>query len=434
MSTFAIYTSGCRLNQADSALLADSLHQHGFRAVTWGIPADILIINSCAVTAVASQKTRQLVHATRRRAPSAFIILLGCDVVADGERWAQNPDIDLLISNPKPDSLYDLLPVPLLRSPAPAQRWLKQSPLQEDFTISGTGYYPERTRANLKIQEGCDFFCSYCIVPYTRGRARSRNLDDILREADILLQRGHKELVLSGVNIACYQNNNSDLPDLLCKLLTLGSDFRIRLGSTEPGQCLDRLIDVIAENPQICRFLHLPVQYGEDTILQRMKRHYDIKTYESTVMRALEAIPGLCLGTDIIVGFPGETEDTFQRCRAFLERIPFGLLHVFPYSPRPGTPAASFPERPKTALARQRAAELRALGESKAELFAASQLGKILPVLLETSSPKATGWSDNYLKVQISSSQKLQANTLIQAQITSCKAKRQLGAILPDKH
>ncbi len=431
MPTFAIYTSGCRLNQADTALLADALQARGYEALSWGAVADLLIINSCAVTGIASRKNRQAVRAARRLAPDAYIVLLGCDAVAESAFWADSPDVDLVISNPKPDFFPDLLPSPLRRSGKASPQLIKTVRLPESFTLSGTGFYPERTRANLKIQEGCDFFCSYCIVPFTRGPARSRQLDDILREAEELLERGHRELVLAGVNIACYQNSSCDLPGLIEKLLSLGDDFRIRLGSTEPGICLDRLVDIMAARPQrICRFLHLPAQYGEDSVLRRMKRHYDCSTYERSVMHALERIPGLCLGTDIIVGFPGESEENFQSCRAFIKRIPFGLLHVFPYSPRPGTPAAAMSDRPDANDTKSRSADLRALAAQKYAAFADTQIGQTLPVLLETGSPSPQGWSDNYLKVRICTKSDLQPNTLVFPTITARKANRIVHAAL----
>jgi threonylcarbamoyladenosine tRNA methylthiotransferase MtaB len=427
MPTFAIYTSGCRLNQADSALLADALVQHGYRPLSWGEIADLLIINSCAVTAVASRKNRQVARAARRLAPDAFIVVMGCDAIAEASAWSDTPAIDLLVSNPKPESLPNLLPCPLRRNTSPRQ--VKTAPLSDGFTVAGTGFYHQRTRANLKIQEGCDFHCTYCIVPHTRGPARSRQLDDILREAETLLERGHRELVLSGVNIATYQDSGCDLPALIEKLLALGAGFRIRLSSTEPGPCLEGVVDIMAANPlRVCRFLHLPLQYGEDSILKRMGRHYDCRTYEKTVLAAIERIPGLCLGTDIIVGFPGESEAVFQQCQALIESIPFGLLHVFPYSPRPGTPAASMSDRPDTLDAQRRAAQLRRLADEKFAAFADQQIGSAPPVLLETGSPSAQGWSDNYLKVRVSSKLKLQANTIVCPTISARKTNRTVTA------
>jgi len=181
---------------------------------------------------------------------------------------------------------------------------------------------------------------------------------------------------------------------------------------------------------RLCRFLHLPLQYGEDSILKRMRRHYDCRTYEKTVLAAIERIPGLCLGTDIIVGFPGESEEVFQQCQAFIERIPFALLHVFPYSPRSGTPAASMSDRPDPLDAQRRAAQLRKLAEEKFAVFAEQQIGSAPPVLLETGSPAAQGWSDNYLKVRVSSKLKLQANTIVCPTINARKTNRIVTATL----
>ena len=424
MPTFSIFTFGCRLNQADSALLVNQLDQHGFIQLPWGQVADLILINSCTVTAVAAQKNRQAVNKARRFAPDSFIVLLGCDASAEKESWGKNEKIDLFIPNPKPDDIFPLLPEKLFHNTGLPAQYFAAPALQENFTISGTGFYPDKTRANLKIQEGCDYFCSYCIVPYTRGPSRSRNLQDVLREAEELLSRGHKELVLSGVNISCYQNSGKNLPALIAEILKLGNDFRIRLGSTEPGECLDELIDLMAENKQICRFLHLPLQYGEDSILQKMGRHYDSATYKKVVDKAAEIMPGICLGTDIIAGFPGETEETFKKCKEFVKSIPFALMHVFPYSERKGTAAAEFKNRPTKQKATERAAILRKIATDKYKKFAESQIGETLEVLLEKDSPNAEGWSDNYLKVKVKSDKMLLANNFIKAKVNSCEKNR----------
>ncbi|NMA41911.1 MAG: tRNA (N(6)-L-threonylcarbamoyladenosine(37)-C(2))-methylthiotransferase MtaB [Oligosphaeraceae bacterium] len=426
MPTYSIFTLGCRLNQADSALLADNLEKHGFSALPWGQPADLLLINSCTVTAVASGKSRQLLQSARRFAPQAYIVLLGCDATAEMEYWRQCPELDLLLPNPKPQDLHGLLPLGLHRENKPVL--VQSHALTEGFTVSGCGKHGDRTRATLKIQEGCDFHCSYCIVPQTRGPSRSRQKDDILREAEALLERGYKEMVLSGVNIACYQNNGADLPDLITRLLQLGKGFRLRLGSTEPGPCLRKLVDLMAAERQICRFLHLPLQYGEDSILRRMGRRYDCQAYENSVLYALEKIPGICLGTDLILGFPGETEDIFTACCDYVRRIPFALMHVFPYSMRQGTAAANMKERPATHRVKARAAAMRKIAAQKAAEFAQSQLGKELQVLLEKSSPKAQGWSDNYLQIQVKSPEKLTVNSFVQVKACEYLGARRLTA------
>ena len=263
-------------------------------------------------------------------------------------------------------------------------------------------------------------------MPYSRGRARSRALDDVLREADELLEAGYRELVLCGVNLTTYSDGGVDLADLLVKLLALGKDFRIRLGSSEPGDVISRVVEVMRSEPRICRFLHLPLQYGEDTILKRMRRHYTADQYARIALDAAEKLPGLCLGADIITGFPGENEQIFQKCLDFVGTLPFGLLHVFPYSPRPGTAAASYPDRPPKALAEQRAAKLSSLGLAKAEAFAKAQLGKTLDVLVEEDG---SGWTDNYLHVTLPGIQ-IHRNTIVQVHIEKCLGGRELAGSL----
>ena len=410
----SLHTLGCRLNQADSARLASDLQAHGFELVSWGEPAELLVINSCAVTGVAAQKTRQLLANARKRNPEAFIIVCGC--AATDPELTNSPAAnaaDLLLPNPKPNSLMPFLPEELRHSQNIPPRGLdaQVSSLPEGFTLPGTGVFPERTRANLKLQDGCNFRCTYCIVPQMRGSARSRDLDDILRETRELLDHGFREIVLTGVNIAYYQNSGHDLGDLVAKLLRLPGDFRVRLGSTEPGPVLDKLIGVMKEEPKLCRFLHLPLQNGDQEILRKMARRYTTTQYAETVHRAAAEIPGICLGNDVMVGFPGEDDAAFQRCYDFLDSLPLGLMHVFCYSPRPGTPAATWPGRPAPAIAHEREARLLELAKAKTRAFAETQLGKTVQVLMETGNPPNHGWSDNYLKVVLPPDLKVDVNT-----------------------
>ena len=421
----SLHTLGCRLNQADSARLAADLQAHGFELVPWGNPAELLVINSCAVTGVAAQKTRQVLSQARKRNPAAFIIVCGC-AATDPEltRSAAVTRADLLLPNPKPNSLVPFLPNDLCHSSTiPAGMDAQVGALPEGFTLPGSGLFPERTRANLKIQDGCDFRCTYCIVPQMRGPARSRDLDDILREARELLDCGFREIVLTGVNIATYRNSGHDLADLLVKLAHLPGDFRLRLGSAEPGLVLDKVIDVMKGESKLCRFLHLPLQNGDPEILRRMARRYTVEQYAAAVNRAAAEIPGICLGTDVMVGFPGEDDAAFQRNYDFLAGLPLGLMHVFCYSPRPGTPAATWPNRPAPTVAHEREARLLELARKQAVAFAQSQLGATLQVLLETGEPANHGWSDNYLKVVLPPDAQVDVNNFHHCSIT---------ALLPD--
>ena len=409
----SLHTLGCRLNQADSARLAADLQSHGYEVVPWGSPAELLVINSCAVTGIAAQKTRQALSQARKRNPNAYIIVCGC-AATDPELSQSNAAnyADLLLPNPKPNSLLPFLPSELCHHDGPPQgldATIKALP--DGFTLPGSGVFHERTRANLKIQDGCNFRCTYCIVPQMRGPARSRDLDDILRETRELLDNGYREIVLTGVNIAYYQNSGHDLADLVAKLLRLPGDFRIRLGSTEPGPVLDKLIGVMKSEPKLCRFLHLPLQNGDPDILRRMARRYTTTQYADAVNRAAAEIPGVCLGTDIMVGFPGEDDTAFQRNYDFLSALPLGLMHVFCYSPRPGTPAATWPGRPAPQVAHEREVRLLELAKTKAETFARSQLGTTVQVLMETGQPANHGWSDNYLKVVLPPDLEVDVNT-----------------------
>ncbi|MBP5640737.1 MAG: tRNA (N(6)-L-threonylcarbamoyladenosine(37)-C(2))-methylthiotransferase MtaB [Victivallales bacterium] len=410
----SFHTLGCRLNQADSATVADDLARHGFQIVPFGEPADLVVINSCSVTATASQKTRQALRNARKHQPDAFIVLMGCDAtVADMSSF---PDADMIVPNPRPAPLSQLLPVPLVRTVS-QQRFTPGVPA-DDFTCEGTGLFAEKTRANLKVQEGCDFFCTYCIVPYSRGPARSRNLDDVLREARQLIERGHREIVLSGVNITTYNNSGADLADLMERLLDLHPEVRYRLGSAEPGPVVHKVVKLMTQTNRICRFLHLPLQYGEDSILSKMNRHYDTRQFRDLVFEANESVPDICFGTDVIVGFPGETDETFDKCLAYITSLPFGLMHVFTYSPRQGTPAAEMPGRPDGRTAERRSACLLKLAEQKARLFAEANVGKTLEVLIENTSPPS-GWSDNYLQVTIEDANSLPQNSLHKVKIIS---------------
>lgn len=427
--TAYLHTLGCRLNQADSAAVADDLASHGFTIVSEpdGQTA-LIVVNSCSVTATAARKSRQTLRALRRRFPQAFIVIMGCDAtVAEASTF---PEADAIVPNPRPAPLSQLLPTPLARRHKP----LAAAPgdCREDFVCEGAGLFSDRTRANLKVQDGCDFHCSYCIVPHTRGHARSRNFADVLREARELIARGHREIVISGVNVTTYDNGGRDLADLLEALLDLDDTTRYRLGSAEPGPVIHKVIPLMARSPRLCRFLHLPLQYGEDSILRAMRRHYDTAQFRDVALEATERIPGLCLGTDLIVGFPGETDETFESCRRYLEELPLGLMHVFGYSPRPGTPAATMAGRPASAQVEHRLQTLLDLADAKADAFARSQLGTTVQTLVETTNP-ASGWSDNYLHVTLQPPHDhLSPNTLCQTRLVSADADRRVQGVLAE--
>lgn len=426
--TAAIITFGCRLNQADSGWLAESLRQAGFTLVPAKQKADLVIINSCTVTKEAARKTRQAARSARRRCPQAFIVVSGCDPQVDSEKWTDEPAADLVLDNSQKQQLLDYLPA-----------WIKPALFESGRGVTGrpemagtgekVGYYPDRTRANLKVQEGCDFFCSYCIVPYARGAPRSRSPAEIVREAELLLKRGHRELVVTGVNLACYQYDGMNLIDLLGKLLSIGNEFRLRLSSVEPVPLVRRLIPFMAENQdRICRFLHLPLQYGDNKILRAMNRSYTVDDYRETTELAAKLIPRLHLGADIIVGFPGETETDFATCLATVRSLALANLHVFRYSPRPGTSAAGFPGKVGKNTVTERYKELTGLAGEMKRAFASHCLGAELPVLIEKTrrNGAGSGWSDNYLRVRIKKLPAASQGHIVRAMIMNITEDNQL--------
>ncbi len=388
-----VVTLGCRLNTADSALICSALGECGYR-LSESDPPQVVVVNTCAVTAEAERKTRQLLRKLRREFPQARIIAVGCAADADMERLLAS-GADAACGNAGKRQL----PL-LLKSGSISASPEDESPAT--FQEKRLSSHLFRSRAFIKIQEGCNNRCSYCIVPLLRGRARSRDFGEVMAECRHALAQGFSELVLTGVNTCSYSDGGRRLPELLRAISGLPGDFRIRLGSTEPALRHHLLVDAVAELPRMCRFLHLSLQHGSDRVLQRMNRRYTAGEYAAFAAEAKHRIPGLHLGTDVIVGFPGETESEFAESCRFIESVGFANIHIFTYSPRPGTPAAVMPDRPDGATVRRRSEILREIARASAKTFANSQIGQTLPVIFErVENQLASGWSDNYLKVTI---------------------------------
>ncbi len=395
----AIFTLGCRLNTADTSLLYSRLTDAGYElispdAVIPGQDVDLIIINSCAITAEAEKKSRRLSRKLRREHPEAEIIFTGCAAeIADGDKKDKS-GADFVAANPAKRQM------PCLKNAPEAGKSFDLS--KDDFFEHNHGIFPFRSRAFIKIQEGCENYCSYCIVPYVRGKERSRDFDEVVADCRAAVQSGYAELVLTGVNTCAYNSGGRKLNDLLAELLKIPGPWRIRLSSTEPHPDNLALLEAMAAGGEkICRFLHLSLQHGSDRILREMNRHYDTAEYAAFVRRARELIPDIHLGTDIIVGFPGENEEDFEESLSFIEKMKFANIHIFTYSPRPGTPAASRKDQVPPEIAKQRYARLKQLADKAKKDFADSQKGKILPVIFEEINQRnmATGWSDNYLPV-----------------------------------
>ena len=413
-------TIGCRLNQTDTALIFDKLKNHGFEIVKNNTTEhlSLIIINTCSVTSSASQKSRQAARSYKKKHPDSIIILTGCGADIESDFWNKEPSVDLLVPNSSKNSIEEyLFKAGIIDHIKDTQTATPSSKNKNDnsFIENAVGYYPFKSRANIKIQEGCDSFCTYCIVPYGRGKPRSRDLNDTIREFRELVKRGYREIVLTGVNIATYNNSNINLVGLLKELVKIPGDFRIRLSSTEPQFNTKELIDVMSSSPKICRFLHLPLQHGTDEILNKMGRPYRLQDFADFVHDAHRRIPGICIGTDVIVGFPGETSTLFEECCEFIEKLPLSYLHVFRYSQRKGTPAAEYPNQIPHKISLNRHSILSKIGNNLSTQLLKEQIGKNVTVLFETLNKDMflSGWSDNYIKVKVDYKNKLNADDLI---------------------
>lgn len=407
----AFYTLGCKVNQQETASLMELFRERGFEVVDFKSQADVYIINTCTVTHTADQKSRQVIRRAIYRQPGAVVAVVGCYSQVAAREVLSIPGVDLVVGTRGRSRLVDLVSEILekkRRGELPEMGINAVQPLEGglDFEQLPLPDSTRRTRAFLKIEDGCDQYCTYCIVPHARGCVRSLHPDLVRERLGELICAGYREVVLTGVHTSAY---GKDLPGvvnlslLLRELADLPGDFRIRLSSVEPAEVTEELLEVLAASPRLCRHLHIPLQSGDDEILRLMNRPYTAGEYRKLFLRAREIIPGLAVTTDVMVGFPGETERHFQNTCRFIASLPFRDLHVFKYSPRPGTPAAGMPGQVVPAAKDARSKALRHLADEHAASFARGFVGETLTVLVERRSRKRRGWwegfTDNYLRV-----------------------------------
>ncbi|MEW6543304.1 MAG: tRNA (N(6)-L-threonylcarbamoyladenosine(37)-C(2))-methylthiotransferase MtaB [Nitrospirota bacterium] len=414
-----VHTLGCRLNQAETALLADRLKRDGYRLVEFGQPTDLLVLNTCSVTEEAEKDCRYLVRRTLRHSPHAFVAVTGCYAQTGSEALRRTPGIDLIVGNQFKMNLADYLPAPRALAKQPDPQLLHTRQIErEEFALAGAGDY-ESTRANLKVQDGCNFMCSFCLIPFARGRERSRRWEDALREAEELAARGHQEIVLTGVNIGRYDCGGRSLLDLIRALERVAGIERIRISSIEPTTIPDGLLEHLVSSPKLCRHLHVPLQSGDDGLLEAMNRRYTVRDYAKLVERAARLVPDIALGTDLMVGFPGEDERAFANTLAVATDLPFSYFHVFSYSGRPGTAAARLPDPAPPALVKARSRTLSELSRAKRLAFYQRHIGSSVSVLFETREANGfwTGLTGNYVRVGVSADRDL-SNRLAEVDVT----------------
>lgn len=403
MQTVAFYTLGCKVNQYDTQAMLEKFTQAGYEVVPFEDKADVYVINTCTVTGVGDKKSLQMLRRVQRLNPNAEIVLAGCLAQRMGEELA-NTGARLILGTQRRAEVVSLLEDAVARNcQTVAVESLSTVPY-EPLTVSAQEGH---TRAVLKIQEGCGRKCTYCIIPSVRGPVRSRPLEEISLEAGRLSEAGFVEIVLTGIHLASYGkdfHNNITLLDAIRAVHAVPGILRIRLGSLEPTIASQEFVDALKDLPKVCPQFHLSLQSGSDSVLRRMARSYSVAQYEAAVARLREAFPGASFTTDILTGFPGETEEEFRETVHACRRIGFSRMHVFPYSQRAGTPAAQMPGQLPRSVKEQRARYLIALGEELAAEYHRSLIQTVQPVLLEEPLPdgKMQGYTPQYVHVKVS--------------------------------
>ena len=398
-----INTLGCKVNQYESASFLCSFEESGCRMAEKGEDADIVVINTCAVTAKAGAQSRQTVRRLMRRHPQAKIVITGCYAqMAANELAAMVEAPVCIIGN---GNKHLLVEAALTESPCDLTMLMGKILKKKEICPLPMRRFGNRTRAYLRVQDGCNNFCTYCIVPYTRGPSRSLELSEVLSQAKRFEEAGHKEIVVTGIHVGMYGRDldrHYDIADLMLALCQAHPDIRFRLSSIEPQEISDKLLQTMASCHNFMPHFHIPLQSGDDTILSRMNRGYDRQSFRRVVEKCRDAFPDAAIGIDILTGFPGEGTGEFAHSKALLTELDATYFHVFPYSKRPGTLAATFKNQVPKVVREERVAELRTLAEAKKKRFYKRYLETARPVLVEHKRNRQgmlTGFTDNYIPV-----------------------------------
>ena len=387
--TVALHTLGCRLNQFETEAIREQFVSRGFHVVPFDGPADIYVVNTCTVTNQADARARQALRRAVRRGPESIVVATGCYAQTHPDQLLEIDGVDLVLGNAEKGDLVDRV-LGVRAGDRPVSRVTRRSEIVRFDERLDVSAFEDRTRAMLKIQDGCDQFCSFCIIPWARGRHRSLPPEAVLRQVRTLMDRGYAEIVLTGVHLGEY---GTDLPapvtlnSVVRQILERTALPRLRLSSIWPTAVDRELIGLLEDHaPRLCRYTHLAVQHGDDRLLRDMRRTYTSGQAGEVVGLLVDAVPDICIGADIMVGFPGETDDSFQRMHDWLDRLPFAYFHVFSYSKRDHTRAARMPDQVPPAEARERSRLLRTLSERKSAAYHSRFRGRVLPVLVEEES------------------------------------------------
>ena len=438
MKKAALHNLGCKVNAYETEAMQEMLEKAGYEIVPFREGADIYIINTCTVTNIADRKSRQMLHRARKMNPDAVVVAAGCYVQAQNTRENTDPCIDIVLGNNHKKDLikvleeYEAEKAAQKESADAAEKSDVRKNIQDIEEIGQTKEYEklhltkpgEHTRAYIKVQDGCNQFCTYCIIPYVRGRVRSRTVEDVLDEVRTLAGNGYQEVVLTGIHLSSYGidfDGNRHLLSLIQAVHQVEGIRRIRLGSLEPGIITDEFARTLSELPKMCPHFHLSLQSGCDDTLKRMNRRYTSEEYYEKCCILRRYFDNPALTTDVIVGFPGETEEEFQKSRDFVDKVNFYETHIFKYSRREGTRAAAMENQVSEQEKARRSAVLIELGEKKRKAYEQSFLGKEVEVLVEEEAviegrPMQTGHTKEYIRIAFEGDKSLK-NTIVKVRV-----------------
>lgn len=401
MPTVAFTTLGCKVNQFETEILEGLFKERGYNVVDFDQPADVYVINTCSVTHLGERKSRQLIRRAGRSNPEAIIAVTGCYAQVAPEEVSAIEGVDVIVGTQDRRQMVDLVEAAASTcEPVHAVGDIMAAREFEDIPLFST---PGRTRAFLKIQEGCTNFCTYCIIPYARGPLRSRPLVSVSAEAEKLVAAGFKEIVLTGIHLGAYGRDSGGeltLADAIRAVLKVEGITRLRLGSLESIEVSEDIIELMRTDERMCPHLHLPLQSGADRILKSMNRHYTVAEYRELIRGIQSRVPDIAISTDVIAGFPGETQENFEETLASVQGMRFARIHVFPYSKRKGTPAATFADQVSESEKKRRVASLQALADTATEEFHARFCGREMDILFEGyEAGVVEGLTGNYIRV-----------------------------------
>ena len=421
MATVAFQTLGCKVNHYETEAVWQLFKDAGYARVDFADHADVYVVNTCTVTNTGDKKSRQVIRRAIRQNPDSVICVTGCYAQTSPAEIMAIPGVDVVVGTQDRHKMIGYIEqFREERMPINAVGNIMKAKVYEELDVPA---FTDRTRASLKIQEGCNNFCTFCIIPWARGLMRSRQPEDVLKQAQQLVDAGYKEIVLTGIHTGGYGEDLKDynLAKLLKALESVNGLERLRISSIEASQITDEVLDVLKDSPIVVRHLHVPIQSASDTVLRRMRRKYTMAEFGERITRLKEVLPDCAITSDVIVGFPGETEEEFMETFNFINDHKFSELHVFPYSKRTGTPAAMMDDQVEEAIKEGRVARLIALSDQLAKEYASKYEGELLEIIPEEFSEEAggrlVGYTDNYLRVAIEGDESM-IGQLVRGKIT----------------